>query len=832
MLRQLAVALLSREHALITGPPGTAKSALIGDILGRVVDDRTGTPSVFSKQFTENTVQTDLVGPINFKTLMDTGRTEHFTDEGMLGAVHAFLDEVLDGRDMLLRSTLNVLHERELKQGTTITRGAIECAMMTSNRYPVEVLEGSRDTLLAFLDRVAYVSFVPRGFAESDSLASIVRSQAGPGRRRALTARLTLQDLDELQAAADTLVLPPALCDCVAQLVLDLESEFASARRADPEFMPTRYLSARTTVRVSRALKAIAVYRAVVEQRPIPRYVTADDFALLYLPLCLCGPTPSNVDVLLKAETDPRERRQLHILRTERQILSRCIGRLQLPPAAEQSEAQTKLVQKYAQQFDQADASTEQLLTAARGLAAASAGHNESAVEEQVARALETFSWKSLQAGATAVLAHEEVQQAVQEMGALADQLAASADHLGPRAQWLRSKAVRLIDDTVGHQPSALGQGLDEQLKGDTEPAELSDRRLARIASLSDARQQLLKAGGQVLDVAASRAAWQSAMEMLEAELASLWDDALRARLQLLRDVSAGAWNLAALMGALREIVEAMESTLRKLDVLRNDHGLAAPARDLKNRVVGHRVAPILRAAFDSFDASERRLVVEQVVQLHTQLRDVGLGHAIEPRQLLQWSARALLRAEPDGERGTQAPTYDGYLALRTSEERTSLAYVLVELATRVVPNADLTPDAETGVLARIAQQLTGDEALTARLVDVDLARVERSVALLEAFWEREQQGFASPAMDAEAALRQLAASRFFHITADQQALERFRMEAELVRALFAGAAERCDALVQRMQSLQQQSRQGLQDLHRGRSDAAWQQLLESVTQP
>ena len=38
-------------------------------------------------QFTESTVQTDLVGPIDFKTLMQTGRTEHFTDEGLLGAV-------------------------------------------------------------------------------------------------------------------------------------------------------------------------------------------------------------------------------------------------------------------------------------------------------------------------------------------------------------------------------------------------------------------------------------------------------------------------------------------------------------------------------------------------------------------------------------------------------------------------------------------------------------------------------------------------------------------------------------------------------------------------
>lgn len=119
VLRQIALALLAREHVLLTGPPGTGKSQLASSVLGRIVDDRSLEPSLFARQFTESTVQTDLVGPINFKALTETGRTQHVTDEGILGAVHAFLDEVLDGRDMLLRSTLNLLQERELKEGTT-----------------------------------------------------------------------------------------------------------------------------------------------------------------------------------------------------------------------------------------------------------------------------------------------------------------------------------------------------------------------------------------------------------------------------------------------------------------------------------------------------------------------------------------------------------------------------------------------------------------------------------------------------------------------------------------------------------------------------------------
>ena len=257
VLRQIAIALLAREHVLLTGPPGTAKSKLASSVLGRIVDDRSLEPSLFARQFTESTVQTDLVGPINFKTLTETGRTQHFTDEGILGAVHAFLDEVLDGRDMLLRSTLNLLQERELKEGTTITRGRIECALMTTNRYLAEVIEQSRETLLAFVDRIAFLSFVPKGFAAPNGLARVLREQVGGAGKPALRAFLTIQDVDALQELVDVVVVPDFMCQRLGMLLATLEAEQEAASRADPMYVPTRYLSTRTAVRLGNLLRAI-----------------------------------------------------------------------------------------------------------------------------------------------------------------------------------------------------------------------------------------------------------------------------------------------------------------------------------------------------------------------------------------------------------------------------------------------------------------------------------------------------------------------------------------------------------------------------------------------
>jgi len=200
LLHQAMLALVAREHLLVFGPPGTGKSEIASTLLRRLVDEQ-GKPSLYARQIVETTVQTDLVGPVDFKTLTETGRTAYHLDEGILSAAHAVLDEVFDGRDLLLRSILSVLNERELALGATVHRARLQTALLTTNRYLSEVLTARPETLLAFTDRIAFACFVPKSFASPDSRDAVLRLAAEPPSD--LPAKtVALGELETLRAAA------------------------------------------------------------------------------------------------------------------------------------------------------------------------------------------------------------------------------------------------------------------------------------------------------------------------------------------------------------------------------------------------------------------------------------------------------------------------------------------------------------------------------------------------------------------------------------------------------------------------------------------------------
>jgi MoxR-like ATPase len=323
----LELALLGREHVLVVGPPGTAKSAIASAVLGRIIDERTGLPSLFSKQLAESTVQTDLIGPVDFKVLTETGRTEYLTDEGMLGSEHAFLDEVFDGRDMLLRSILNVLYERELKHGRKVTTGRTECVVMTSNRYLSEVLARSPELLLAFADRLSFICFVPKSFARKESRAAMLQ-RFSHGARPDLRGQLSLQQVDLLQEAVTRVKVPSHVLEGVELLADALERALAAQVSKLPDYVPTKYFSQRSAVKALWALKAAVVRDQIYRRADRPLEATVEDLDSLRWFFLLGGPPAAETEALLKSVVDPRERAQLEIVRLEQRAFDEALAKV------------------------------------------------------------------------------------------------------------------------------------------------------------------------------------------------------------------------------------------------------------------------------------------------------------------------------------------------------------------------------------------------------------------------------------------------------------------------------------------------------------------------
>lgn len=126
-MQQIMYAILTGEHVLLKGPPGTGKSQLAMNAFALISD-----ADVFSAHLTKQTTEEYVFGPMDIDKLR-RGIIEHNTDQTILTADFAFLDELFDASDVLLRSLLGVLNERRWTRGRQEVNCPLRTAILTSN---------------------------------------------------------------------------------------------------------------------------------------------------------------------------------------------------------------------------------------------------------------------------------------------------------------------------------------------------------------------------------------------------------------------------------------------------------------------------------------------------------------------------------------------------------------------------------------------------------------------------------------------------------------------------------------------------------------------------
>ncbi len=126
----LILALLSRQHVLLVGPKGAAKSMMI-----RVLAQAIQGAQYFERLLTRFTLPEELFGPVSISALKKD-RFSRVTHNYLPEAHFAFLDEIWKANSSILNSLLSLLNERLFYNDGDIIQSPLETLMGASGEVP------------------------------------------------------------------------------------------------------------------------------------------------------------------------------------------------------------------------------------------------------------------------------------------------------------------------------------------------------------------------------------------------------------------------------------------------------------------------------------------------------------------------------------------------------------------------------------------------------------------------------------------------------------------------------------------------------------------------
>ena len=129
--RAIVLALLTREHVVLIGEPGTAKSAMARR-LAELINAR-----FFKYLLTKYTEPSELLGPLDLKALRE-GVYKRITKGKLPEAEIVFLDEVFNANSAILNALLSIMQERVWYDGYTEIRVPLWSLIGATNRVPEE----------------------------------------------------------------------------------------------------------------------------------------------------------------------------------------------------------------------------------------------------------------------------------------------------------------------------------------------------------------------------------------------------------------------------------------------------------------------------------------------------------------------------------------------------------------------------------------------------------------------------------------------------------------------------------------------------------------------